>query len=99
MIVVSSGAKSILDISKTIETLIKKYNNSLVTSNIEKNITFNGRKNLMVRCISNIIDNALKYGKKVKFSVKKLSKIIVITIEDDGPGVSKSEYGNVFKPF
>ena len=53
----------------------------------------------MVRCISNVIDNALKYGKKVKFSIKKLSKIILITIEDDGPGVPKSEYGNVFKPF
>ena len=94
-----SEKDELFDISKTIETLIKKYNNSLVTSNIEKNITFNGRKNLMVRCISNIIDNALKYGKKVKFSIKKLSKIIVITIEDDGPGVPKSEYGNVFKPF
>ena len=94
-----SEKDELFDLSKTIETLIKKYNNSLVTSNIEKNITFNGRKNLMVRCISNIIDNALKYGKKVKFSVKKLSKIIVITIEDDGPGVPKSEYGNVFKPF
>ncbi|WP_075520359.1 sensor histidine kinase [Candidatus Pelagibacter communis] len=94
-----SEKDELFNLSKTIETLIKKYNNSLVTSNIEKNITFNGRKNLMVRCISNIIDNALKYGKKVKFSVKKLSKIIVITIEDDGPGVPKSEYGNVFKPF
>ena len=94
-----SEKDELFDISKTIETLIKKYNNSLVTSNIEKNITLNGRKNLMVRCISNVIDNALKYGKKVKFSVKKLSKTIVITIEDDGPGVPKSEYGNVFKPF
>ena len=95
----SSEKDELFDISKTIETLIKKYNNSLITLNIEKNITFNGRKNLMVRCISNVIDNALKYGKKVKFSIKKLSKIIVITIEDDGPGVPKSEYGNVFKPF
>ena len=95
----SSEKDELFDISKTIETLIKKYNNSLITLNIEKNITFNGRKNLMVRCISNVIDNALKYGKKVKFSSKKRSTIIVITIEDDGPGVPKSEYGNVFKPF
>jgi len=95
----SSEKDELFDISKTIETLIKKYNNSLITSNIEKNITFNGRKNLMVRCISNVIDNALKYGKKVKFSVKKLSRIIMITVEDDGPGVPKSEYGNIFKPF
>ena len=95
----SSEKDELFDISKTIENLIKKYSNPLITSNIEKNITFNGRKNLMVRCISNIMNNALKYGKKVKFSIKKLNKIIIIMIEDDGPGVPKSEYGNVFKPF
>jgi len=95
----SSEKDQLFDVSKTIETLIKKYDNPLIISNIDKNIIFNGRKNLMLRCISNILDNALKYGKKVKFSIKKLSKIIIIMIEDDGPGVPKSEYANVFKPF
>ena len=40
-----------------------------------------------------------KYGKHVEISFKRLNKIIVITINDDGPGIPKSEYSNVFKPF
>jgi len=95
----SSEKNELFNISKTIVSLIKKYDNALITLIIENNIIFNGRKNLLVRCLTNIIDNGLTYGKKVKISAKKLSKILVVIIEDDGPGIQKSEYTNVFKPF
>ncbi len=95
----SSEKDESFNISETITSLIKKYNNALISSDIEKNVNFNGRKNLLLRCLSNIIDNGLKYGKKVTFSLKKLNKIMVIVIEDNGPGIPKSEYSNVFKPF
>ena len=94
-----SERDELFNISETITSLIKKYNSFFITSNIENNISFNGRKNLLVRCLSNILDNGLKYGKKVNFSLKKLNKIIIIIIEDDGPGIPKTEYINVFKPF
>ena len=95
----SSEKDELFNISQTIKSLIEKYDNGLITSNIEKNVSFNGRKNLLLRCLSNIIDNGLKYGKHVEISFKRLNKIIVITINDDGPGIPKSEYSNVFKPF
>ena len=95
----SSEKDESFNISKTITSLIKKYDNILISSDIEENVNLNGRKNLLLRCLSNIIDNGLKYGKKVTFSLKKLNKIMVIIIEDDGPGIPKSEYSNVFKPF
>ena len=30
---------------------------------------------------------------------KKINKNLILTIEDDGPGILKKEYDNVFKPF
>jgi len=95
----SSEKDETFNFSNIIISLIKKYDNNLIIPNIENNINFNGRKNLLIRCLSNILDNALKYGKKVKFSIKKLNKTLVVSIEDDGPGVPKSEYVNIFKPF
>ncbi len=95
----SSEKDESFNISKTIKSLLKKYDSALISSDIEENVSFNGRKNLLLRCLSNILDNGLKYGKKVKFSFKKLNKIMVIIIEDDGPGIPKSEHTNVFKPF
>ena len=71
--------------------------------NIEKNllprIYINGRKNLINRCLNNIIDNALKYGNKVQIKLSKENTNILIIIDDDGFGIPKEEYENVFKPF
>ena len=46
-----------------------------------------------------MIDNALKYGKKVNIELSKKKTNIFIKIEDDGPGIPENEYDNVFKPF
>ena len=59
----------------------------------------NGRKNLLKRSFNNIIDNGLKYGKKINIKLNKNGKNIFILIEDNGPGIPKEEYENVFKPF
>ena len=59
----------------------------------------NGRKNLLKRSFNNIIDNGLKYGKKINIELNKNGKNIFIVIEDDGPGIPINEHENVFKPF
>ena len=59
----------------------------------------NCRKNLIQRSINNLIDNALKHAKKVNLSLSKIKDNILIIIDDDGPGISKDERENVFKPF
>ena len=51
------------------------------------------------RSLINLIDNALSYGKRAEILMKKTIDKIIIIIDDDGPGISKSEYDNVFKPF
>lgn len=51
------------------------------------------------RVISNIIDNALRYGKSVKINMSKSEKNLIIMVDDDGPGIPVKERKNVFKPF
>ena len=87
------------DMSDLIKSTIKKYENADISLDQPEKTIFNGRKNLIQRCLNNLIDNALKYATKVKVKQKKIRKTIVIIIEDDGPGIPVSEYENVFKPF
>ncbi len=87
------------NLSKLLEDTIKKYNNKNILTEITQNILFHGKKTLIIRCISNILDNSLKYGKNIKVSLKKSSNNIILLIDDDGPGIPKNEYENVFKPF
>ena len=60
---------------------------------------FNGRKNLIKRCVNNLIDNAIKYGNKVNIELNKNNDNLFIKVEDDGPGIPEKEFDNVFKPF
>ena len=87
------------NLSELISEVVKKYNNENISHNLIPRIYFNGRKNLINRCLNNLIDNALKYSNKVDISLNKKNTNLFILIDDDGPGISKNEYENVFKPF
>jgi len=89
----------LFNLSELIEIIIGKYNNDNISSNITSEILINGRKNLIKRCVNNVIDNSIKYGKKVNIELVKSSNNIFIKIDDDGPGIPEKEYNNVFKPF
>jgi len=89
----------IFNISELIENIIIKYDNKNITQNLTSRVYINGRKNLINRSLNNIIDNALKYAKKVEIKLSKKNTNLFIIIDDDGPGIPKTEYDNVFKPF
>ena len=87
------------NISDLIIRIVEKYNNKNITTNVTPEIYLRGRKNLIKRCINNIIDNAIKYGDKIKIGVMKNNNNLFIKIEDNGPGIPFDEHENVFKPF
>ncbi len=87
------------NLSELIDKIIEKYNNKNISKNISSRIYINGRKNLIHRCINNLIDNAIKYGEKVNIELNKNNNNLFIKIEDNGPGIPEEEYNNVFRPF
>ena len=95
----STDKNELFDISDLIFKIISKYENQKINLEQEEKVFFNGKKNLIQRCLDNLIGNALKYAKIVNIKHEKLKKNIFITIDDDGPGIPEKEYENVFKPF
>ena len=87
------------DVSELVENIVQKYERSEIITNIKEKIYLDGRKNLIQRCLNNLIDNSIKYSKNILITLKKYSNNITITIDDDGPGIPKHERENVFKPF
>ena len=87
------------NVSDLINDIIEKYNNENITTNLSSKIYINGRKNLIKRCINNLIDNGIKYGDKVHVELKKNNNNLFLNIEDNGPGIPEKEFENVFKPF
>jgi two-component system, OmpR family, osmolarity sensor histidine kinase EnvZ len=87
------------NLSELLEEVIEKYGNENISKDLIPRVYFNGRKNLINRCLNNIIDNALKYANKVEIKLNKKNTNLFIIIDDDGPGISIKEHENVFKPF
>ena len=87
------------NLSELLEKIIIRYNKKEIQSTIPKRIYFNGRKNLIQRCINNLIDNSIKYSNNIFITLNKSNNSILIIIDDDGPGIPEHERENVFKPF
>ena len=87
------------NLSELLEEISNKYNKDKISADLSPRIYLNGRKNLIRRCINNLVDNATKYGDRVKIELTKNKNNLFIKIEDDGPGIPEKEYENVFKPF
>jgi two-component system osmolarity sensor histidine kinase EnvZ len=51
------------------------------------------------RALSNLIENALRYGRQVSISVLPGQGHVDIFVDDDGPGVPLKERHKVFRPF
>ena len=87
------------DLTNMIKDLLKKYEPSKYDFISDEIFHFNGRENLVKRCVSNIFENGLTYGSKIFVRVTKSINNLILIIEDNGPGIPKSEYVNVFRPF
>ncbi len=88
-----------VNLKSIIMNLIEKYESKDVVVSVEENLEINIRPNSIKRCLTNLIENGLSYGKKVKISSNKSKNILVIIVDDDGPGIPEKEYQNVMKPF
>ena len=89
----------IFNLTKLLGEITEKYENENISKNLSQDIFINGRKNLLKRSFNNIIDNGIKYAKKINIQLIKNGKNIFIIIEDNGPGIPEKELKNVFKPF
>jgi signal transduction histidine kinase len=51
------------------------------------------------RALTNLLDNAVKYGKRAHAAIVSTPRAIEIRIDDEGPGIPADELARVFQPF
>ena len=57
------------------------------------------RPGALKRALTNLIDNAVKYGNTAHVAIGATPAAIEITVDDEGPGIPESELKQVFEPF
>lgn len=58
-----------------------------------------GRPLALRRAFTNLVDNALIYGGQARVGLAVAGGELVVTVDDDGPGVPEEELERVFEPF
>jgi two-component system osmolarity sensor histidine kinase EnvZ len=65
----------------------------------EPDIVLSVRRHALKRCMTNLIDNALKHGKHAEVTLRRNAHNVVIAVDDDGPGIPLERREEAFRPF
>ncbi|PRY21398.1 two-component system osmolarity sensor histidine kinase EnvZ [Aliiruegeria haliotis] len=51
------------------------------------------------RALANLVGNALRYGNRAEVHVRRTTKAVIFTVEDDGPGIPPEDREKAMQPF
>jgi len=66
-----------------------------------KNYEINGKEKWIYRLIANLLDNAIKYGRKkdIFITLKEKNNSVILKVEDNGIGISKEKQDLIFNNY
>lgn len=57
------------------------------------------RPQALTRALTNLVDNAAKYGTRARVALAALPHGVVVEVEDDGPGIPEEQWADMLRPF
>ncbi len=57
------------------------------------------KRKALRRCLTNLIENALKYGRQAKVTAVRDERFVRLIVDDDGPGIPAERREEAFRPF
>jgi signal transduction histidine kinase len=89
-----------IDLASLVEAVCDDYPDvSLAPETAQSRVLCTGRPIALKRCLTNLIDNAVKYGKRAHVAIADGAEAVEVIIEDEGQGMEPSDIERVFKPF
>lgn len=90
-----------VDLSRLLSDLADRFRDRDVAMElvVENGLFLTSAEASLDRAISNLVDNATHYGKRVRLSAARDRDGITIVVEDDGPGIPADQREAVLKPF
>ncbi|MGF1757703.1 ATP-binding protein [Photobacterium sagamiensis] len=90
-----------VDLSEMLQSIAESHNNGLekVTLPDTPIAPLMGKPLALKRCLTNLIDNGVKYGEKVEVIVADEPDVLVLIIKDQGEGIPEESMEAVFEPY
>ena len=95
------GGRAKVELSSLVESVIDEAAETGANATLaaSERVVIDGDSLALRRLLTNLIDNAVKYGGGARASLHSAPGFAVVEIEDDGPGVQSEELERLFEPF
>ncbi|RTL72828.1 MAG: HAMP domain-containing protein [Hyphomicrobiales bacterium] len=98
-----SSQRQQLDLGVLLKELAADYNaaGTPISENLgtQPAVLIDGEPVALRRLFTNLIDNALQFGHRVELDMHSARAPVVVTIDDDGPGIPEEAHASAFLPF
>ncbi len=89
-----------IDLVALVESVADDFGSTeVVRVDAPESLRFIGKPVSLQRALRNLVDNAIKYGKRASIGLAQNRGEIVITVDDEGHGLPDSQLEAVFEPF
>jgi signal transduction histidine kinase len=90
-----------LEVSSLVETVMDEAAETGADAAVERaeRAVVDGDPIALKRLVTNLVDNALKFGSRARGRVFAEAGMAVVEVDDDGPGVPEGEIERAFEPF
>jgi signal transduction histidine kinase len=93
--------RAIVDLLSVLECVVDDARDAGADVELTTNgaLAVDGDALALQRLFTNLVDNAVKYGRRARVELKSQCDAAVVEIADEGPGLAAAELERVFEPF
>ncbi|PIU07602.1 MULTISPECIES: ATP-binding protein [Methylobacterium] len=96
-----SGETSLLDLASLVQTVCDGFSDMGAEVSVaeSRHVLVRGRPEELERAVTNLVDNAVKYGGRAEIAVTGTPERVAVEVLDRGPGIPEAEREAMLQPF
>ena len=96
-----TGERCRLELSSLVQSVADEMSDTGadVTAEVDGPVVIDGDPVALRRMVSNLLDNAVKFGDRARARVYSQDHAAIIEVDDDGPGLNGTDQDRMFEPF
>jgi len=95
------GQRTRLELASLVESVCDEMAETGAAIEVERaeKVVIEGDPVALRRLVTNLLENAVKFGDRARARVVTAERAVIIEIDDEGPGIPEAEIERVFEPF